>query len=128
MPPDALKPTGRPDTSIASSTISAASGVADTGVLPVDVLTKSAPLAMAKCVARSMAARSGSSPVSMITFIVQRPGFAAHGVEHGGGVIDVAGEPRPVRQHDVDLVGAGGDGRGGDRADGIGRRRCRPGS
>ena len=73
MPPDALKPTGRPDTSIASSTISAASGVADTAVLPVDVLTKSAPLAMAKCVARSMAARSGSSPVSMITFTVSDP-------------------------------------------------------
>ena len=69
MPPDALKPTGRPATAIASRMISAASGVADTGVLPVDVLTKSAPWPMAKWAARSMVAGSGSSPVSMITFI-----------------------------------------------------------
>ncbi len=48
MPPAALNPTGRPDTAIASRMISAASGVADTGVLPVDVFTKSAPWAMAK--------------------------------------------------------------------------------
>ena len=53
--------------------ISAASGVAETSVLPVDVLTKSAPLAMAKWLARSMAARSGSDPDSMITFITRSP-------------------------------------------------------
>ena len=68
-------------------------------------------------------------PVSMITFIVRAAGLAAHDASSTSTArLRVAGQPRPVRQHDVDLVGAGGERRGGHR----GRRRrpgrCRPGS
>ena len=120
MPPDALNPTGRPDTAIASSTISAASGVADTAVLPVDVLTKSAPCSMANIVARSIAERSGSSPVSMITFITRAPVSSRTAARTAAARVGVAGQPRRVGQHDVDLVGAGRDGRGGHGGRGVG--------
>ena len=36
-------------------------------------------------------------------------GLLAHDREHVDGRLDVAVQPRPVRQHDVDLVGAGGE-------------------
>jgi hypothetical protein len=53
--------------------ISAASGVAETSILPVEVLTKSAPWLIAKWVARSIAARSGRAPLSMMTLSSPSP-------------------------------------------------------
>jgi len=74
-PPAALKPTMRPELpelfawfATARSINSADSGVALTGTLPVDVLTKSQPPAMDASHAAVMSAGSFSSPLSMITF------------------------------------------------------------
>ena len=56
IPPDGLMPTRRSmrgDSRRTVNIVSTASGVADTGVLPVDVLMKSAPEATANLAARS---------------------------------------------------------------------------
>lgn len=66
IPPDGLRPTGTAAPRITSSMVCAASGVADTGLLPVDVLMKSAPAAMASSAAWPTVSWSGSSPVSRI--------------------------------------------------------------
>jgi hypothetical protein len=59
MPPASLRPTGRPVCSaksrMASAMHSAVGGVAFTPILPVDVLMKSAPAAMASIDARRIA-------------------------------------------------------------------------
>ena len=89
---------GRPRGSRASM-IAVAPSVALTGVLPVDVLMKSAPCAMASCGGAVDGVGSTSSPVSRITFSRGcRPArLRAHGVDHRRGRSGVAGERTPGR-------------------------------
>ncbi|MOA20463.1 hypothetical protein D3C78_1409090 [compost metagenome] len=67
MPPAGLKPTFCLLSRIACNMMSAASSVALTATLPVEVLMKSAPSAMASSEARRMRTLSFSSPVSRMT-------------------------------------------------------------
>ena len=61
------------DAAIAASRMPAASGVALTATLPVEVFRKSAPPASASSAARRISSGSSSSPVSRIAFSWRRP-------------------------------------------------------
>ncbi|GJD73029.1 hypothetical protein CFIICLFH_1254 [Methylobacterium goesingense] len=62
---------------MASSIASAASGVAETGLLPVEVLMKSAPASMARRLAPVIASGLARVPVSRITLRRRSPSQAS---------------------------------------------------
>ncbi|MNV82699.1 hypothetical protein D3C71_1764500 [compost metagenome] len=70
MPPAGLKPTFALDSRMARNMMSAASSVALTETLPVEVLMKSAPAAIASSDERLTSAMSRISPVSRMTLSV----------------------------------------------------------
>lgn len=85
----------------------AASGVAETGVLPVEVLIKLAPLSIQMPAAREISAAFSITPVSQNDFgrMFFAGNFTYQGNEVGTGLI-IAGKKVPVRKDGVDFHGA----------------------
>ena len=91
MPPAALKPTRPPASSMTSSSRTAASSVAPTGPLPVEVLRKSTPAMTAARAAAVIRPGSASVPVSRISLsVMRRPGRGAGGLDHLADQADIA--------------------------------------
>ena len=87
--------------------ISAASGVAETGVLPVEVLRKSAPASMARRLASAIASGEGSIPVSRITFKVRPPSTMSRTpATMSRAMRRLPAQEGLVGQDEVDLAGA----------------------
>ena len=119
MPPAALKPTRPPASWITASRAAAASSVAPTSALPVEVLRKSTPAITAARAAAVITAGSRRLPVSRISFsVVPGPGGGPAGLDQLADQADIAVQDRRDRRHHVDLVGTGRD-----RGRGLLRRR-----
>ena len=67
MPPEALNPTLRRPEAMVSKMMLAASGVAETSVLPVEVLINEAPLSIQNRVASAISDACGNAPLSIMT-------------------------------------------------------------
>ena len=87
--------------------------LAERAVLPVEVLMKSAPAAIASSEAVLTLSRSGYSPVSRMTFSSLSSQRILDVADHRCGAHRVAGEQGAPGQDEIDLVGAVGERRFG---------------
>lgn len=85
----------------------AASGVAETGVFPVEVLIKPTPLLRHRRVASAIREAFANSPVSRMILVVVSPAGFGYGIKETVANVKIAFKKIVIRKNGVNFIGAG---------------------